>query len=155
MFRLPFEFKPCPQECGKACGANLSGCPTYQKLPPQFQEVCQKHLHLLQYLHSFPMDEYGTPEYYEKLNRSLKGVKNPNLIYRASPDIFIHVLPNPGEVRDHYIPIEPSLAEGQDDMLDELEDVFVGARRPPGAFSQHVAAVVAALITSRAVGPLG
>ena len=121
MFNLPFELKPCPQECGKECGANLSGCPTYQKLPAPLQEVCQKHLHLLQYLHSLPMDECGIPAYYEKVNRSLKGTKDPNLIYQTSPDIFIHILADLGAVRDHYIPVEPSLTDGQNDILDKLE----------------------------------
>ena len=118
---LPFEIKNCPQDCRKECGADLAKCPTYQKLPAPLQEICQKSLHLLQYLHAFPLDELGIPEYYEKLNRSLKGAKNPNLFYPTSNEVFVHVLANLGEVRDHYIPVEPSLADAQDNLLDEIE----------------------------------
>ena len=118
---LPFEIKNCPQDCGEECGADLAKCPTYQKLPAPLQEICQKSLHLLQYLHAFPLDELGIPEYYEKLNRSLKGAKNPNLFYPTSNEVFVHVLANLGDVRDHYIPVEPSLADAQDNLLDEIE----------------------------------
>ncbi len=107
MFRLPFELKQCPQDCGKECGVSLTDCPTYQKLPESLQEKCKENLHLLQYLHGFPMDEFGIPEYYEKLNRSLKGKKDPNLIYPVDSETFIHIMPNPADVRDHYIPVEP------------------------------------------------
>jgi len=118
---LPFEIKHCPQDCGKECGAKLAACPTYGKLPKPFQELCQKNLHLLQYLHAFPLDELGVPEYYEKVNRSLKGAKDINLLYSVSDDVFIHILANPMDVRDNFIPVEPSLADEQDEFLEELE----------------------------------
>jgi len=118
---LPFELKYCPQECGKECGANLAGCPVYPKLSPELQKKCQENLYLLQYLHAFPIDEYGVPEYYEKVNRSMKGKKDPNLLYPAEGEVFVHILANKGEVRDHYIPVEPNLNDGQDDYLEEVE----------------------------------
>ncbi len=121
MYQLPFDIHNCAQDCGKACGANLAKCPTYQKLPDPLKEVCQQSLHLLQYLHAFPLDEYGIPEYYEQVDRGLKGKKNLNLIYRTNDDLFVHILANPEDVRDFYIPIEPSLTNSFDDMLDEIE----------------------------------
>ncbi|MDD5127422.1 MAG: type II/IV secretion system ATPase subunit [Dehalococcoidales bacterium] len=121
MIQLPFEFKSCPQECGKVCGTDVDRCPTYKKLPPPLQEVCKKSPHLLNYLHAFPMDNLGIPEYYAKVGRNLKGKKNPNLIYPAGTDVFIHILANPEDVRDHYIAVEPSLTDAQDSFLDEIE----------------------------------
>ncbi|MDD4858704.1 MAG: type II/IV secretion system ATPase subunit [Dehalococcoidales bacterium] len=121
MLKLPFEFKSCTQECGKICGTEVEHCSTYQKLPPPIQEVCKKSPHLLNYLHAFPIDKLGMPEYFAKVGRSLKGKKNPNLIYPAGSDVFIHILSNPEDVRDHYVPIEPSLADGQEDFLDQIE----------------------------------
>lgn len=121
MSNLPFEIEPCPQDCGKDCGEDLSRCPVYQKLPPELQEVCKDSLHLLQYLRAYPLDELGIPEYYEKVDRSMKDKKDPNLIYRVSPDVFVHILPNHDDVRDYYIAVDPSLADGQDGFLDELE----------------------------------
>lgn len=121
MTGLPFVIEQCSQECGKECGVNLAKCPVYQKLPAPLQEICKEKLHLLQYLHAYPLDERGVPEYYEKVDRSMKGMKDPNLLYPVSNDVFIHILSNPEDVRDFYIPVEPSLADGYDEMLDELE----------------------------------
>ena len=84
MLHLPFEIKTCPQDCGTECGANLEKCPIFPKLPADFQEVCKKNLHLLQYLHMLPSDKIAIPKYYEKVTRSLKGTKDPNIIYKVS-----------------------------------------------------------------------
>jgi flagellar protein FlaI len=121
VLNLPFEIKPCPQECGKECGMSLDKCPVYPKLPEEFQEVCKENPHLLQYLHALPEDGFGIPTYYEKITRSLKGTKDPNLIYKVGGGVFVHVLANPEDVRDYYIAIEPSLIDAQDEILDEIE----------------------------------
>ncbi len=118
---LPFEIKPCPQECGKECGANLDRCPLFPKLSAEMQEVCKENLHLLQYLRSLPENGFGVPAFYEKITRSLKGTKDPNLIYQVGGGVFVHVLANPEDVRDYYIAIEPSLVDAQDSTLDEIE----------------------------------
>jgi flagellar protein FlaI len=121
MLRLPFEIKPCPQDCGKECGMNLDKCPIYPKLPPELQEICKENPHLLQYLRLLPSDGFGIPKYYEKVTRSLKGTKDPNLIYQVGGGVFVHVLANPEDVRDYYIALEPSLVDAQDNTLDEIE----------------------------------
>ena len=121
MTGLPFEVKPCEQDCGKECGTSLSDCPTYGKLPAPLQEKCQESLHLLQYLHNFPLDEFGMPEYYEKVTRSLKSIKDPNLIYPANDEIYVHILTNKEDIRDYYVAIEPSLNDGQDEFVDDIE----------------------------------
>ncbi len=121
MLLLPFEVKPCPQDCGQECGMSFDKCPVYAKLPAELQEVCQENLHLLQYLRCLPEDGFGIPTYYEKITRSLKGTKDPNLIYAVGGGVFIHVLANPEDVRDYYIAIEPSLVDAQDSTLDEIE----------------------------------
>jgi len=126
MLQLPFEINPCPQECGKECGVSLDKCPTYPKLPAELQEICKENPHLLQYLHALPTDEIGMPEYYEKVTRSLKGKKDPNLIYPVGGGVFIHVMANPNDIRDHYIAVEPSLADAQDNALDEIERRLAG-----------------------------
>ena len=92
-----------------------------QKLSEPLQQVCQQNLHLLQYLHALPLDTIGIPEYYEKLTRSLKGKKDPNLIYPVSGGVFIHIASNPDDIRDHYIPVEPSLADTHESALDNIE----------------------------------
>ncbi|MDO8568711.1 MAG: type II/IV secretion system ATPase subunit [Dehalococcoidales bacterium] len=119
---MPFDLKPCSQECKRECGADLSACATYGKLPALLQEKCKDNLHLLQYLHSFPIDKLGMPEFYDKLSRNLKGKKDPNLIYPVSNEVFVHILSNPSDVRNHYVPIEPSFAGGQEEILERVEE---------------------------------
>ncbi|MCX5998262.1 MAG: secretion system protein E, partial [Chloroflexi bacterium] len=96
-------------------------CPTYRILPPALQEKCQQSLHLLQYLHALPMDEIGIPECYETLTRSLRGARNPNLIYPLGGGLFVHILTNSEDIRNHYIPIEPSFCGDLDGILEKVE----------------------------------
>jgi len=121
MLRLPFEIKNCPRDCGAQCGADLEKCPIFPKLPPDFQEVCKQNLHLLQYLHMLPSDKIAIPKYYEKVTRSLKGTKDPNIIYKVSGGVFIHVLANPEDIRDYYVAVEPSIIDAQNNTLDDIE----------------------------------
>ncbi len=122
---LPFKLKECSHECGAECGVNITSCPTYGQLTPELQEQCQTKLHLLQYLHALPLDEIGMPQYYSKLNRSLKSVKNRNLIYLVDDEILIHILANTEDIRDHYIPIEPCLFGDVEKMMDTIEHRLV------------------------------
>jgi flagellar protein FlaI len=121
MLHLPFEIKNCPQDCGMQCGANLEKCPIFPQLPADFQEVCKQNLHLLQYLHMLPSDKIAIPKYYEKVTRSLKGTKDPNIIYKVSGGVFIHVLANLEDIRDYYIAVEPSIIDAQNNTLDDIE----------------------------------
>jgi archaeal flagellar protein FlaI len=122
---LPFKLKECTHECGAECGVNITSCPVYGQISPELQEQCQTKLHLLQYLHALPIDEIGMPQYYAKLNRSLKNVKNRNLIYLVDDEILIHILANAEDIRDHYIPIEPCLFGDVDTMIEKIEHRLV------------------------------
>jgi len=126
-YRLPFDLRPCYNECGHECGASLADCPTYARLDPVLQEKCQQNWHLLQYLHSLPIDEVGVPQYYQTINRSLKSLKERNLIYPVTDNVFIHILGNQEDVRDHYIPIEPTLCDDLDRLLEQAEARLVDA----------------------------
>jgi flagellar protein FlaI len=121
MILLPFEIKPCSGECGKECGAKLERCDLFAKLPADLQEVSKEHPHLLQYLRILVENNIGIPQYYEKVTRSLKGTKNPNLIYNVGNGVFVHVLANMEDIRDYYIAVEPSIIDAQDNTLDEIE----------------------------------
>jgi flagellar protein FlaI len=121
MILLPFEIKPCSGECGKECGANLDRCDLYAKLPAELQEVCKEHPHLLQYLRILTENNIEIPQYFEKVTRSQKGTKNPNLIYEVGNGVFVHVLANLEDIRDYYIAVEPSIIDAQDSTLDNIE----------------------------------
>lgn len=125
MFRLPFEPRLCPGNCLKSCGVPMSRCPVFPALPAALKGACKGNLHLLQYLLMLPVKRVGLPDFYEKLDRSLKGMKNPNLLYPVDRSTFIHILANHEDIRDHYIPVEPSLPTevlGTGDLLDQIEE---------------------------------
>jgi flagellar protein FlaI len=122
MLHLPFEIKACPQECGYVCGAKLEKCPIYSQLPPEFQEVSKENLHLLQYVHMLPLDRIGIPKYFDKINRKLKGTKDPNIIYNVGGGVFIHIMANPEDIRDYYIAVEPSIIDAQNTTLETIEN---------------------------------
>ncbi len=109
----------------KRCGVPMSKCPVYPELSAPLRAACKGNLHLLQYLHMLPVKEIGVPEYHEKLDRSMKGMKDPNLLYPVGGKTFIHILANHEDIRDHYIPVEPSLPmenSGTAKLLDDVED---------------------------------
>lgn len=125
MYHLPFEPRLCPGDCMKRCGVPMNRCPVYPALSGPLKAACEGNLHLLQYLHMLPVKQIGVPEYYETLDRSLKGKKNPNLVYPVTARTFIHILANQEDIRDHYIPVEPSLPmeiAGTVGLLDEIEE---------------------------------
>ena len=49
-------------------------------------------------------------------------MKNPNIIYPVNDSTFIHILPDPDDVRNFYIPIEPSFLHSVSDILPVIED---------------------------------
>ncbi|MBI2868681.1 MAG: type II/IV secretion system ATPase subunit [Chloroflexi bacterium] len=118
---MPFDLKECSRECGSECSANLAGCPTYNRLPEPVQQLCQSKLYLLRYLHHLDQTGIALPEYHDKLTRSQSG-KSPNILYQVDDDEFVHILPNPEDIRNHYIIVVPSLGEPTDGVLDALEE---------------------------------
>jgi len=125
MINLPFVLKECSQECGAECGSEITNCPIYAELPPELQEICQTRLHLLQYLHSIPLDQIGMPQFFQKLNRNMKSAKNRNLIYQVNDEVFIHILANTEDIRDYYIPIEPCLFGDANNYMEKVEHHLV------------------------------
>ena len=88
----------------------------------------QKSPHLLEYLHTYPVNTYGMPLFFSELKRDLKGIKDPNLIYPASEETFIHIFPDPMDARNYYIPIEPSFLHSVNDLIPAVE---LQSRQPP------------------------
>ncbi len=120
--QLPFEIAPCPGDCGKECGTATHLCPIFDQLEPDLQQVCQAYPHLLQYLRMLPEHGVGIPEYYAKISRALKEIKDPNLIYPVGGGVFIHILANPADIRDYYLAIEPSFIDSETELLDRIEN---------------------------------
>ena len=103
------------------CLLNVESCALYRMLPANAKEFVQKFPHLLEYLHIFPVDEFGIPLFFSELKRDIKGIKDPNLIYAAKPPIFVHIFFDPNDVRNFYIPIEPSFMHNVKSFLPAIE----------------------------------
>ncbi len=95
-------------------------CVLRSLLPPPLAEEADKAPHLMEYLHKIPVADVGVPEYFEKLDRKMGDIEDPNLIYPVGQGVYIHIFPDHSDVRNYYIPIEPT-AEGLDDLLEEIE----------------------------------
>jgi len=94
-------------------------------LPEKLRDESTARDHLKNYLHLLPIDQLGTPQYYETLNRSMGDLQNPNLIYPVSEGIFVHIYPDPTDARNYYISIEPGMTQDLSTVMDEVETRLV------------------------------
>ncbi len=101
--------------------SNLKTCSIYRILPKLMKKEVERNMHLLEYLHVVPMDKIGIPKFIPKLEKKHGEIENPNLIYQASDQIYIHIYTDKNDVRNFYIPIEPTLLTGVDLLLKEVE----------------------------------
>jgi flagellar protein FlaI len=84
------------------------------------------HPHLFRYVHSLPVNEIGVPQFYRKLERKLGEAGLPNIIYPVGNATFAHVLADPQDARNYYIPVEPVLSgEELRPVLEAVEDRLV------------------------------
>jgi flagellar protein FlaI len=95
-------------------------CVLRSLLPPPLAEEADRAPHLMEYLHKIPVADVGVPEYFEKLDRKMGDIEDPNLIYPVGQGVYIHIFPDHSDVRNYYIPIEPS-ADSLDELLEEIE----------------------------------
>jgi flagellar protein FlaI len=92
-----------------------------RSLPKELQDVCREKIFLLKYLCTLPVDEIGMPQYHETPSRKLGELKQPNLIYPTKNGNFVHILADPEDERNTYIPIEPDMGENLDTLIDQIE----------------------------------
>ncbi len=94
----------------------------FTKLSPALKECAENNRHLLEYLHMVPVSQVGVPEYHPELTRNLGDAKTPNLIYPVGNGIFIHIMVDFQDSRNHYIQIEPTSTMDIDSLLLEVEE---------------------------------
>ncbi|WP_135612975.1 type II/IV secretion system ATPase subunit [Methanococcoides sp. AM1] len=114
-----FPFKPKKYEGHDH--SDIKNCSLYKILPPEMKKEVERNHHLLEYLHILPIDTMGIPRYVSKLESKHGDLEHPNLIYKASDNVYVHIYPNKNGVRDYYIPIEPNLLVGVGNILKDLE----------------------------------
>ncbi|MFP4641757.1 MAG: type II/IV secretion system ATPase subunit [Dehalococcoidia bacterium] len=102
-------------------GENLSQCGVYTMVPENVKKVFEKNPFFLRYMHLIPIERIGVPDYYETPTRDLGDLPQPNLIYPLTNDCFVHIYPDPEDMRQFYIPIEPSFTIDVDHIVKEVE----------------------------------
>ncbi|OGO36385.1 MAG: hypothetical protein A2147_03265 [Chloroflexi bacterium RBG_16_57_8] len=89
-------------------------------LPEPLKTVCQENPHVWDYINSLSQ-EIGVPDYVPELSRKLGEVKQPNIIYPVNRNgVFVHIMSDPNDVRNRYVPIEPSVS-GLERLMAEVE----------------------------------
>ncbi|RXE55287.1 secretion system protein E [Methanoculleus taiwanensis] len=120
---LPFE--PEFIDEGNDCYNNVESCALYRMLPANAREYVKDSPHLLEYLHILPVNTVGIPLFLSELKRDLKSMENPNIIYPVNDTTFVHIFPDPNDVRNWYIPIEPSFLHSVKDFLPHVEQKLI------------------------------
>ncbi len=121
MEALPFDPLPGPDNGGH------SRKQVYARLSPEFREFVdrEENRHILDYLCRVPLEEIGIPEFYPYISRALKNKRYPNLIYPIGGGLAVHIYPDKEDIRNYYIPIEPSIFQNVDSLLTDVERVLV------------------------------
>ena len=104
---------------------DIESSPLYKMLPANAKEYVKASPHLLEYLHTFPVNTYGIPLFFSELKKDLRKMESPNIIYPVNDTTFVHILPDPDDVRNFYIPIEPSFLHSVDQILPEIETKLI------------------------------
>ncbi|GBD13449.1 Type IV secretion system protein PtlH [bacterium HR24] len=119
--RLPFELKAWQGE-----GHHEEACPVCRSLTEELREEVAASPHLLRYLHSLPLEEWGMPQFHRRLERKMGETGLPNVLYPIGGGIYVHVLGDPQDARNFYIPIEPVMEPAEmGPLLEALEDRLV------------------------------
>jgi flagellar protein FlaI len=86
-------------------------------------EAMTKFAHLRRYVNEV-QKTMGTPDYYVELDRSLKGTRNPNIIYGVNDPMFIHIYHEEGKGMIYHV-VEPSVREEDQKIFDTVMDRLI------------------------------
>lgn len=98
-----------------------------------FQEACNAHPFLAEYVAKLPLERIGVPEYHPKLARTLGLREVRNIIYPTKDGLFVHIYPDERGERDHYVAIEPTLVTDIAHIIKEVEEGLVAFADKIGA----------------------
>ena len=118
-------FKPEKVDAGVDFYNDIESSALFKMLPANAKEYVKASPHLLEYLHIFPVNTYGIPLFLSELKKDLRSMKSPNIIYPVNETTFVHILPDPDDVRNFYIPIEPSFLHSVNLMLPVIETKLI------------------------------
>lgn len=124
---MPQIVLPFPDTEWSPAAHHEAGCAVCSAIQPELLEQVRQHPHLNRYLHTLPFEEFGAPSYYEKLERKLGAMEQPNVIYPVGNATFAHICPDAKDARNHYIPIEPVILSDYDQLMEVVEELLVDA----------------------------
>lgn len=124
---MPQIVLPFPDTEWSPAAHHEAGCAVCSAIQPELLEQARQHPHLNRYLHTLPFEEFGAPSYYEKLERKLGAMEQPNVIYPVGNATFAHICPDAKDARNHYIPIEPVILSDYDQLMEVVEELLVDA----------------------------
>jgi flagellar protein FlaI len=88
----------------------------------EFKEAQARNAHLVEYLKKKGVEE---PDFYVQLDRSLRDIEYPNVIYPVGDPIFIHIRRKPGENERQYHAVEPQMTPREQEMFDKIMDELI------------------------------
>ncbi len=151
---INLPFKPEVVDSNIDFYTDIESSALYKMLPANAKEYVKASPHLLEYLHIFPVNTYGIPLFLSELKKDLRSMKSPNIIYPVNETTFVHILPDPDDVRNFYIPIEPSFLHSVNQMLPVIEtkliDLIDGLEEDPISDKER-AEVIKKMLASVAV----
>ncbi len=122
MFKLPFEIKPCPQDCGKVCGEALDKCPVFPSFRPNFRKSARKTCTFSSTCTCFRWIKSGFRSISKKLRGSRRATKTPILFIKSATG-FSSMFWLTLKISETTIsPSNPALSIAQDNTLDEIEE---------------------------------
>jgi flagellar protein FlaI len=151
---INLPFKPEKLDDAIDIYGDIESSALYKMLPENAKEYVKTSPHLLEYLHIFPVNTYGIPLFLSELKKDLRSMKTWNLIYPVNETTFVHILPDPDDVRNFYIPIEPSFLHSVYEIMPVIEtkliDLIDGLENDPRT-DQERADVLKKMFSSIAV----
>ena len=154
---INLPFKPETVDTNIDFYNDIESSALYKMLPANAKEYVKASPHLLEYLHTFPVNTYGIPLFLSELKKDLRSMKSPNLIYPVNDTTFVHILPDPDDVRNFYIPIEPSFLHSVNQMLPVIEtkliDLIDGLEEDPISDKERAEVIRKMLATVAVVKP--
>ncbi len=107
----------------------------------RLQAIIQKMPYVLNYINELIKEGHPIPTFYDKLDGSLKFLKEINIMYPISDHIVIHIT-SLKESKDGYMPynvIEPTLPDN--DLMrrvDEIFTLYAGSIKPPTEYKERL-----------------
>jgi len=139
--------------------SDIESSALFKMLPANAKEYVKASPHLLEYLHVFPVNTYGIPLFLSELKKDLRSMKSPNIIYPVNETTFVHILPDPDDVRNYYIPIEPSFLHSVNMMLPVIEtkliDIIDGLEEDPISDKERAEVIKKMLASVAVIRPKG